>query len=576
MQDPPLPTSPSSERNKAPILEVLREWLPRTGTVLEIASGTGQHAVHFAAALPGLVWQPSDPDASARGTIEARRARAGLPNLREALALDAGEVEAKAWPTGGIDAIVCINMAHISPWDATLGLLARGAGLLPAAGVLVFYGPWLQKDVETAPGNLAFDADLRARDRRWGLRDVDALADAASTHGFDAIARIAMPANNLCVVLRRRGEAGVAGARWRGGRWDDVIRHAQVGESAWRRDPYDDTGGVAPWGIHHLDPAPWNRLRGPVAARGPASGLVDVGGQVVCSWGEPDRADYTFSVAKTYLALLAGIAVRDGLLPDVDEPIAVRAPGIGFDAGAARAVTWRHMLQQTSEWEGRCFGLPDQIDRFRRVGFQPPPSAEDGPDATGVKGQPRPLRAPGTFWEYNDVRINQLSLALLHLFREPLPEVFGRELMRAVGAGDDWSWLGYDDSHVVIDGRRMQSVPGGTHWGGGVRIAARDQLRLARMLLDRGRVGQRQVLPAEWIDQMLEPCPIAPFYGYLSWLNRERVVMPSAPPDGWFAIGAGSSIVWHDPAHDLVAVFRWIEATAVDGLVARVIAAVEG
>ncbi|MGE0311321.1 MAG: serine hydrolase domain-containing protein [Lautropia sp.] len=353
-----------------------------------------------------------------------------------------------------------------------------------------------------------------------------------------------------------------------------MIRHAQVNESGWRRDPADDaSAGVAPWGIHQLDPAPWNRLRGPVAARGPASGLVEVGGRIVCSWGEPDRADYTFSVAKTYLALLAGVASRDGLMPEVDEPIVARVPGIGFDAGPARETTWRQMLQQTSEWAGSCFGVPDQVDRYRRVGFQPPPAEGD---AVGTKGDARPLRAPGTFWEYNDVRINQLSLALMHLFREPLPEVFGRALMRPVGAGEDWSWVGYDDSFTEIDGRRVQSVPGGTHWGGGVRIAARDQLRLARMLLDGGRARGTQVLPAEWIRQMLEPCPIAPFYGYLSWLNRDRVVMPSASAESWFAIGAGSSIVWHDPSNDLVAVFRWIESSEVDGLVARVLAALDG
>lgn len=318
--------------------------------------------------------------------------------------------------------------------------------------------------------------------------------------------------------------------------------------------------------------APWNRLRGPVAARGPASGLIEVGGRLVCSWGEPDRADYTFSVAKTYLALLAGIAHRDGLLPDVDATIVSHLPGIGFDSGHGPDITWRHLLQQTSEWEGCCFGIPDQVDRYRRVGFQPPPAPGE---PVGLKGEARVLGSPGQVWEYNDVRINQLSLALLHLFREPLSAVFARELMGPVGGGSDWTWLGYVDSEVLIDGRRLTSVPGGTHWGGGVRICARDQLRLARMLLDRGQANGRQVLPADWIDRMLEPCAIASFYGYLTWLNGERLVMPSASTSSFFAIGAGSSIVWHDPANDLVAVVRWIEAGATDGLVQRVHAALE-
>ena len=605
MQDASLPFSPASERNKAPILQVLKEWLPGSGTVLEIAAGTGQHAVHFAQALPRLVWQPSDPSREACEAIEARRRASGLANLRAPLALDATRVVegpiANSTDAARLDAIVCINMAHISPWEATLGLLDNAQRLLIPGGLLILYGPWLQPDTPTAPGNLAFDASLRARDPRWGLRDIDALVQVADERAIDAVARIVMPANNLTLVLRKRGEeqdrrkdVGLS-MPWHAGGWQDVVRFAQVNESTWCRDPGLADGGGAGWGIHHLDPAPWNRLKGPVAARGPASGLIEVGGRIVCSWGEPDRADYTFSVAKTYLALLAGIASREGLLVDVDEPVVNRVPGIGFDHGAARSISWRHLLQQTSEWEGSCFGVPDQVDRYRRIGFQPAaPDAGQG-FALPVKGDARPLRAPGTFWEYNDVRINQLSLALLHLFREPLPEVFAREVLRPIGASNDWSWLGYDDSTVEIDGQRMQSVPGGTHWGGGVRISARDQLRIARMLLDRGLarrqpdsrrtgggaadlldVGAVRVLPSEWIDRMLEPCAIAPFYGFLGWLNRERVVMPSASAQSWFAIGAGSSIVWHDASRDLVAVFRWIEATATDGLVARVLAALEG
>ncbi len=171
------------------------------------------------------------------------------------------------------------------------------------------------------------------------------------------------------------------------------------------------------WGIHHQDPPPWNRLLGPVHSRGPVSGTIVLNGETLTSWGEPERADLTFSVAKTYLALLAGVAHDRGLLPDVDEPVGVRVRGIGFDEGRNAQVTWEHLLQQTSEWEGECFGVPDQVDRYRTVQFQ-------GGAAAGRKGDPRPLQAPGTYWEYNDVRINQLSLALLHLFGRPLPEVF--------------------------------------------------------------------------------------------------------------------------------------------------------
>ena len=181
--------------------------------------------------------------------------------------------------------------------------------------------------------------------------------------------------------------------------------------------------GQAPWGVHHDDPPPFNRLRGPVHARGPQSGVVRQHGADVLAWGEPGRADLTFSVAKSYLALLAGVAQRDGLLPDEDEPVVARLPGIGFDSKHNRGVTWTHLLTQTSEWEGHCFDLPDTVDRWRQV-------AHDPRRAAGPKGGARPLQSPGSYWEYNDVRINQLALALLHLFRRPLPEVFLEQLLR--------------------------------------------------------------------------------------------------------------------------------------------------
>jgi CubicO group peptidase (beta-lactamase class C family) len=294
-----------------------------------------------------------------------------------------------------------------------------------------------------------------------------------------------------------------------------------------------------------------------VAPRGPVSGAILQRGKLLASWGEPERPDLTFSVAKTYLALLAGVAFDRGLLPEVDEPVCARVPGIGFDSEHNRQVTWKHLLQQTSEWEGECFGVPDQVDRYRTVQFQ-------GKAAAGRKGDPRPLGAPGTHWEYNDVRINQLSLALLHLFRRPLPEVFDTEIMRPIGASGDWGWAGYDNSWIELGGRRMQSVPGGSHWGGGISIDSLDQLRLGQMLLDHGRHEQRQVVSSEWIARMRTPCALAPFYGYLLWLNRERSVFPSAPATSVFAIGAGSSITWIDAARQMVVVIRWIHPDHAD------------
>ena len=193
-------TAPAAERNKEPILAVLRQVLPKTGLVLEIASGTGQHAVYFAAALSGLTWQPSDPDAESRILIEAWIAKAGLQNVLPPLALN---VHARPWPLERADAVVCINMIHISPWQATLDLMSGAARLLGTEGVLFLYGPFRRFGEHTATSNEVFDASLRARNPEWGVRDVEAVADVAASHGFAPEQVVEMPANNLSVVFRR-------------------------------------------------------------------------------------------------------------------------------------------------------------------------------------------------------------------------------------------------------------------------------------------------------------------------------------------------------------------------------------
>jgi len=339
-----------------------------------------------------------------------------------------------------------------------------------------------------------------------------------------------------------------------------AIAHAQAHEVPWPRDPAADP---ARWGVHHDDPPPYDRLRGPVLPRGGVSGVILQGGEEIAAWGEPDRADLTFSVAKTYLALLAGVAHARGLLPDPHEAISARLPGIGFDDPHNRAITWAHMLEQTSEWQGSCFGMPDQVEHNRRVAHDPKPPQ-------GPKGEARMLQRPGSHWEYNDVRINQLSLALLHLFRRPLPEVFEEAVLRPLGAGQGFRWAGYDDAWVEIDGRRMQSVPGGTHWGGGVSISARDQARIGQLLLAGGLHAGERLLPAPWVARMQQPCAIAPFYGWLTWLNREGAMFTDASRESWFMVGAGGHYVWIDPAHHAVVVVRWIDPAHSPGFVTRV------
>lgn len=192
--------APATLRNRAAIAEVLRDWLPPSGTVLEVASGSGEHAVHFAAVFPALDWQPSDPDGDALTSIAAWRADADLPNVLSPSMLDAS---ASDWPLDRVDVVLCINMVHISPWAATLGLFAGAARLLAPGAPLILYGPYVETDVPTAESNLAFDASLRTRNPEWGLRDMAVVKRTAADAGFAFAERRAMPANNLMLLFRR-------------------------------------------------------------------------------------------------------------------------------------------------------------------------------------------------------------------------------------------------------------------------------------------------------------------------------------------------------------------------------------
>lgn len=339
----------------------------------------------------------------------------------------------------------------------------------------------------------------------------------------------------------------------------EAAAFAQSHEVPWPRDPATDP---ARWGVHHDDPPPFDRLRGPVHPRGSVSGVIRVRGGEVAAWGDPDRADQTFSVAKTYLALLAGIAHSRGLIEPGDR-VSERLPGIGFDTEHNRAITWEHLLTQTSEWQGECLGMPDQVEHNRRVPHDPKPPG-------GKKGELRALQIPGSYWEYNDVRINQLSLALMHLFRRPLPEVFLESVLQPIQGGRDFRWEGYDDAWVKIDGRRMQSVPGGTHWGGGVSISARDQARIGQLLLDGGVHAGRQVVPHDWVQRMQAPCAVAPFYGWLTWLNGDGRLFADASRASSFMFGAGGHMVWIDPENEAVTVARWLDGAHSAGFVRRV------
>ena len=335
---------------------------------------------------------------------------------------------------------------------------------------------------------------------------------------------------------------------------DDAVAFAESAETPW---PTDLSKGLnVETGTN--EPPPWNKVLGPTKDRGGPSGLILRGGKIVAQWGDPGRVDMTFSIAKSYLSILTGVAVARGLIRDVDDPVRDYALDDGFDSPQNRDITWRHLLHQTSEWEGTLWDKPDLVDRNRQVGV--------GSD-NSRKGTHRDLQAPGSFWEYNDVRVNRLSLSLLQIFRRPLPEVLREAIMDPIGASDTWEWHAYSNAYFDIDGESMPSVPGGSHWGGGIFISSTDHARVGLLMARGGRWNGQQLLPESWIKSSLIPCPMNPEYGYLWWLNTAGAHYDRAPASSFFAIGAGQSTIWIDPGVDVVMVARWTDAAKVNALI---------
>jgi len=316
---------------------------------------------------------------------------------------------------------------------------------------------------------------------------------------------------------------------------------------------------------------PHQEIVGPTRERGGVNGMVLRHGYVVAEWGDTHRPDMTFSVTKSYLSTVAGLAHDRGMIPDLDARVADFVPDGTFDSPQNESITWRHLLTQTSEWEGTLFGKPDVADRRR--------------------GANRAMNEPGTFWEYNDVRVNLLAYALLHVWRRPLPQVLREEIMDPIGASSTWRWHGYETSWTTMDGLSVQSVSGGGHWGGGLIISSRDHARFGLLFLRGGRWGGDAILPESWVEQAVSPSPVQSNYGFMWWLNEANCgmstaegcgeadatrIFPAGSETSFFALGAGStSVIYVDPEHDIVTVTRWVDGGEhVNGFIERVLAAV--
>jgi CubicO group peptidase (beta-lactamase class C family) len=323
---------------------------------------------------------------------------------------------------------------------------------------------------------------------------------------------------------------------------------------------------------------------GPMKERGPCSGLIIKNGYIVAEWGEPQRVDLTFSVAKSFLSSVVGLAVDQGLIANVNDKVyPYMAPIIPYEPNRLstnkadilkqedvidlfatdhnKKITWDHMLRQTSDWEGTLWGKPDWADR---------PQGNSGEWLTRKRNE------PGTTYKYNDTRVNALALAILNIWRKPLPVVLKENIMDKIGASSSWRWTGYENSWIVLDGQLVQSVSGGSHFGGGLFINAYDQARFGYLTLRNGKWNDQQLISEAWLKMARTPTPVQTGYGFMNYfLNNDKKLYPSAPATAFAHIGAGTNMIYVDQDNDLIIVARWIQNNALDGLIQRVIGSIK-
>jgi CubicO group peptidase (beta-lactamase class C family) len=304
----------------------------------------------------------------------------------------------------------------------------------------------------------------------------------------------------------------------------------------------------------------FGRPLGPVpASHGPTNGIVIRHGYIVAEFGDLTPIEPTYSVAKSYLSTVLGIAIDRGLIKSVKDPVKNYVHDGGYDSPHNAKITWEDHARQASEWEGTLFGKPSTF-----IGHDEFGSGEM---------KPRAINEPGTFYEYNDVRVNRFSLSLARVWKRAVPDVAKTEIMDPIGASDTWKWLGYDNSDVEVDGKTIKSVPGGTRWGGGIWMNTWDHARYGLLMLRKGNWNGRQIVSEAWVNEATAQGgpPNSGDYGYLWWLNTKvastpqrgrggRGPAPQYPPlpaSSYQARGNGSHTIYIDPVNDLVIVWRW-------------------
>ena len=308
---------------------------------------------------------------------------------------------------------------------------------------------------------------------------------------------------------------------------------------------------------------PFHEVLGPTKKRGGPAGLILKDGYIISSWGDTKRVDMTFSVTKSFLSTVAGLAVDQKLISNTTDRVAEYIWDGTFGGRHNSAITWQHLLQQNSDWSGELWGIKDWADR---------PPREGGLDDWRY----RELKKPGTVMEYNDVRVNVLAYSLTHVWRKSLPAVLKEHLMDPIGASSTWRWFGYEDAWTEVDGVMVKSVTGGGHSGGGIFISAEDMARFGLLFMNDGNWDSNQIISKEWIEEALTSSVPHINYGYMWWLNKEGEDQWENVPDHIFsAHGFGGNYIVIDRKNSLVVVTRWMEPRKMAEFLQKVYAAID-